>query len=104
MLRLVIASMLRSYHDSSYLTVADFVYVHPYVSRIFVHRDAFKQTRYSDLPVSVGFAYEDWDLNCRLLAIGYIFLVANETIIFYRQRRDGLLAQANRLSLRTIPP
>ncbi len=91
------------YYDSSYLTVADFVYVHPYVSRIFVHRDAFKQTRYSDLPVSVGFAYEDWDLNCRLLAIGYIFLVANETIIFYRQRRDGLLAQANRLSLRMIP-
>ena len=90
------------YYDGSYFTVADFVYNHPYVSRLFIRRDAFQKVRYSDLPVTTGFAYEDWDLNARLRAIGYKFLVAPDTIIFYRQRKGSLLPRIEEISVRMI--
>ena len=51
------------YYDSSYLTVADFAYKHPYVSRIFLRRTVFDQYKYLDLHITSGYAYEDWDFN-----------------------------------------
>ena len=94
---------IAKYYDGSYLTVADFAYKHPYVSRIFVHRKAFDKVRYANLPVTTEFAYEDWDLNAKLLAIGYNFLVAKDTIIFYRQHKDSLMPKINSISSRMIP-
>jgi glycosyltransferase involved in cell wall biosynthesis len=91
------------YYDSSYLTVADFAYTHPYVSRIFVNRKAFEKINYSNLPLTKGLAYEDWDLNAKFLAAGYKFLVARDTIIFYRQRKGSLLLKMNSVSAR-MPP
>lgn len=91
------------YFDTSWLTPADFAYQHPYISRIFISRLAFREIRYQDLKVTAGFAYEDWDLNCRLMAAGYEFIIAPDTIFFYRQRANSLLKQANAASARTIP-
>lgn len=91
------------YYDSSYLTVADFAYQHPYVSRIFLRRQAFDNHQYRDLRVTSGYAYEDWDLNVRLRREGYQFLVAPDTVFFYRQRHGSLLRQANAASARIIP-
>lgn len=91
------------YFDSSYLTVADFAYRHPYVSRIFVHRDAFGKHKYSDLRVTSGYAYEDWDFNVRLRRDGFKFLVAENTIFYYRQRAGSLLREADAMSARVIP-
>jgi len=91
------------YFDGSLLTVADFVYQHSFVSRIFLQRSVFETLCYSDLRISTGYAYEDWELNARLRYFGYEFLIAPDTIFFYRQRNDSLLKKANDVSARMIP-
>lgn len=91
------------YFGSEHLTAADFAYTHPFVSRIFIHRDAFSKMQFNDLRLGIGFAYEDWDFNNRLYADGYKFITAKDTIFFYRQRGNSLVSQANSLSAK-IPP
>ena len=91
------------YVGSEWLTAADFAHGHPYVSRIFIRRSAFDSMRYLDLKVTTGFAYEDWDLNCRLFAAGFDFAIATDTVLFYRQRGNSLLRQANATSAKFIP-
>lgn len=91
------------YVDSKWLTAADFTHQHPYVSRIFINRSTFDSIRYLDLKITTGFAYEDWDFNCRLLVAGYEFKIAPHTAIFYRQRSNSLLKLANNISARMIP-
>lgn len=91
------------YVDSGWLTAADFAYQHPYVSRIFIKKAVFEKLRYHDLKATTGFAYEDWDFNCRLFAEGFVFIIAPYTILFYRQRTNSLLQQANALSSQLIP-
>ncbi|WP_066963977.1 glycosyltransferase [Microbulbifer sp. Q7] len=91
------------YVGSECLTPADFALQHSYVSRIFVARSIFNDLQYKDLQLTQGFAYEDWDLNCRLLASGYEFIVAKDTAFFYRQREGSLLKQANSISSKLIP-
>lgn len=91
------------YFGTEWLTAADFAFQHPFVSRIFLPRKAFECLQYNDLRVTAGFAYEDWDFNCRLLAEGYEFVVAPDTAIFYRQRPNSLLKQANATSAKLIP-
>lgn len=91
------------YFGSEYLMAADYAYQHPFVSRLFIRREVFDHLRYRDLKVTTGFAYEDWDFNCRLLAEGYEFVIAPDTVFFYRQRANSLLKQANAASARLIP-
>lgn len=91
------------YADSRWLTAADFAYQHPYVSRIFIRKSAFNSLQYLDLKVTTGFAYEDWDFNTRLFAADFQFLIAPNTILFYRQRPNSLLKQANATSAKIIP-
>lgn len=91
------------YFDSSFFTVADFVYLHPYVSRIFLRRSVFDKTQYRDLRLGSGFAYEDWDFNVRLRRQGFVFEVAKDTAFFYRQHASSLLRQANQVSSKLIP-
>ena len=91
------------YVGSEWLTAADFAYQHPYVSRIFIRRSAFDSMCYLDLKVTTGFAYEDWDFNCRLFAAGFDFAIATDTVLFYRQRGNSLLRQANATSAKMIP-
>lgn len=91
------------YFNSSVLTPADFVFQHPYVSRIFAHRDILLKVKYKNLALGDGFAYEDWDLNCRLYESGIEFEAVKETIIFYRQRSISLLNEARRISSNMIP-
>ena len=91
------------YVGSEWLTAADFAYQHPYVSRIFIRKSAFASLRYLDLKVTTGFAYEDWDFNSRLFAAGFEFAIAPNTVLFYRQRGNSLLRQANAASAKMIP-
>jgi len=91
------------YVGSQLLTAADFAYQHPYVSRIFIRKSAFDSHRYRDLKLTTGFAYEDWDFNARLFAAGFEFSIAPNTILFYRQRGNSLLRQANATSAKLIP-
>jgi hypothetical protein len=97
------AHWITRYHDDSVVEAADFVAGHPYISRIFVRRDAFADLQYEDLRLSRGFAYEDWHLNCELKARGFRFLIARGTVFYYRQRRGSLLRAAEAQSSRQIP-
>jgi glycosyltransferase involved in cell wall biosynthesis len=74
---------------------------HPYISRIFAHRDLFDLLQFSDLPITDGFAYEDWHFHCEAVASGYEFVIAKGTIFFYRQRTGSLLRRADQTSTRT---
>jgi len=91
------------YRESSLLTIADFLFQHPYVSRIFIRRSVLLKHKYRDLKISPAFAYEDWDLNIRLYGYGVDFLIAENTILFYRQRQNSLLRQADVASTRIVP-
>jgi glycosyltransferase involved in cell wall biosynthesis len=95
--------LVGKYYDSSYLTIADYVWHHPYISRIFVRRTVFKNHGFSDLRLTSGFAYEDWDFLVRLRYEGFRFLIASGTVFFYRQRADSLLRQADSMSAQMIP-
>ena len=77
---------------------------HPFVSRIFFKRTILQDLSYADLRLSNGYAYEDWHFNCDAVALGYTFHACEETIVYYRQRESSLLAQANIVSTRQIPP
>lgn len=91
------------YEGSALICAADAAHAHPFVSRIFIRRSAFADLSYRDLRLSKGFAYEDWDLNVRLLARGFRFEVAPDTAMFYRQRSGSLLRLADGHSARIVP-
>jgi len=93
------------YFDDSVVETTDFVYGHPYNMRLFIRRDAFENLQCADIsPLSKGFAYEDWHLNCELRAHGYRFRIAPKTVYFYRHKREGsVYRQANAMSARQIP-
>lgn len=86
------------------VTPLAFLDVHPYISRAFAHRSVFQSVPYADVRASLGYAYEDWHFNAECVARGYRMLVAEDTILFYRQREGSLLDQSNKLSTRQIPP
>ena len=98
-----VAYFVTRHFDDSVVETADFVYGHPYISHLFIRKDAFENLQFSDLRLSKGFAYEDWHLNCELRARGYRFRIAPKTVFFYRQREGSLLKQANAISVRQIP-
>ncbi|MEB0165364.1 hypothetical protein QN360_20910, partial [Glaciimonas sp. CA11.2] len=97
------AYWVAKYFNDSVVETADFVYGHPYISRIFLRRDIFADLQFDDLRLTQGFAFEDWHLNCELRARGFNFLVAPKTVFFYRQRKGSLLKEANAVSARQIP-
>lgn len=91
------------YFDDDVIDAVDFVYDHPYISRIFLRRDVFDNLNFDDVRLSRGFAYEDWHLNCELKARGFRFLIAPRTVFYYRQRKGSLLRQADAISVKQIP-
>ena len=96
--------LIGRYFDSNNYCVADFVFQHVFVSRIFAKKSIFEKYKYCDLKLTKGFAYEDWDFNNRLLADGISLEIAPETVIFYRKRSNSLLQQANAMSSKMTPP
>lgn len=92
------------YHALDRATPLAFLQMHPYTSRAFAPREAFLETPYRDLRLTRGYAYEDWDFNAACAARGYDIRIARDTVLFYRQRAESLLRQANSLSVGQIPP
>jgi len=98
-----------SYHVGIYrplreVTPLAFISSHPYTSRVCAHRSVFERFKYEDLRLSRGYAYEDWHFNANAVAHGLDVKVVPDTILFYRQRRNSLLHQANAQSSRQISP
>ena len=93
---------INKYSDGSLLSVADFCFEHPYVSRIFLLRESFQPHAYRPMDCGCGYAFEDWDLACRLKRDNYNFFVAPETILFYRQRHGSIMSVTSKTSI--LPP
>src|SRR5262249_53273019 len=53
--------------------------------------------------ITSGYAYEDWHFNCEALCAGYEFVIAKNTVFFYRQRSNSLLKKSDAISSRQIP-
>ena len=75
-----------------------------YPACIFAHRSLFANLSYASVPLSSGYAYEDWHFNCNATALGWQFVAVEGTALFYRQRKGSLLYNADRISARQIPP
>ena len=75
-----------------------------YTANIFAHHSLFADNKYTDLPLSQGYAYEDWHFNCNAMALGYRFFAVEGTALFYRQRPDSRNHRADQISTRQIPP
>jgi len=92
------------YWPLSRSTPLGFFRAHPYVSRVLAQTEVFRSIPYRDVRLTQGYAYEDWHFNASAVARGHDVLTATDTILFYRQRDDGLLSAANAMSVRQIPP
>ena len=91
------------FFDDSFVGAADIIYGHGYNSRMFLRRDVFNDLQFADVRLSQGFAYEDWHLNCELKARGFRFLIAPQTVLYYRKRKGSLCSEADAISTRQIP-
>lgn len=95
---------INHYAGSSAVSPLLFTSVNPFTSRVLAARDLLLESRFGDVPLGPGYAYEDWHLNCNLLASGARFVVAPETILFYRSRSGSLSSSALQSSTGQIPP
>ena len=86
------------YFGSRDIDNMSFFQYHPYNSRLFCHFSTYENISYRDFRLNSGFAYEDWHFNCEALAKGFFFVVADDAILFYRQRAGSLLRQAMSVS------
>ena len=75
-----------------------------YTAKIFAHRSLFGSNKYAILPLSQGYAYEDWHFNCNAMALGNRFFAVEGTALFYRQRAGSRNHQADQISTRQTPP
>ena len=55
-----------------------------YISQNFVSTEIYKTCKYE--PNKGNYGFEDWHWNTKVLSQGYEFLVAKDTIFFYRQK------------------
>ena len=92
------------YSDSGVVTPLRFVIYNPFPARIFASKSLLQEIPHADIPLGGAFAFEDWHINCELSAAGARFVVAPDTILFYRRRTASLSAVFDRTSLRVIPP
>ena len=75
-----------------------------YSARILARRTLFENLKFVDLPISSGYAYEDWHFNCNAVALGYRYFAVEGAAVFYRQRFDSRNHDADAISVRQIPP
>lgn len=76
---------------------------HPYVSRFMARRADLLNVPYRDCSSGTVYAYEDYDINLRLICAGFDLLVAPDTIVFYRQRNGSIMASLGRDQKRMVP-
>lgn len=97
-------NFVAEYAGSDVVSPLAWIKYHPFISRIFLHASAIEDLGYADVVADGGYAYEDWHFNAGAVARGYEFVSAPGTILFYRRRPAGLLAQFDAGAIRQIPP
>lgn len=64
--------------------------LNPFTSRIVMRRTDLLQFGYRHPDASKAEAYEDWDLNARMIADGFRWEIARNTVLFYRLRQSSI--------------
>jgi len=97
-------AFLVRYFGSGVYSPLSFITMHPFNSRIMVHKSVRTLAEFSDVPPNTNYAYEDWQFNTKLAALGYRFIVAPSTIVFYRVHGDSLQRKMAAETTKLIPP
>ncbi|MFA5899808.1 MAG: glycosyltransferase [Hyphomicrobium sp.] len=79
------------YFPSKQITKLMPFFMNPYTSRIFARRDFLLELGYRHPDGSRSEAFEDWDINSRILASRGQFQIARDTVLFYRLRSRGIM-------------
>lgn len=90
---------LQKYFPSKYFSPCDVIAYNPFSSRVFAHKTIFEKLLYRNLNKNSGFAYEDWDFNVRSYYLGIEFIIAPQTILFYRRRDNSIMTQSDYVKL-----
>ncbi|VVT00920.1 conserved hypothetical protein [Rhizobium sp. EC-SD404] len=77
---------------------------HPFVSRIMLYREAFKELHFADVSYKSGYAYEDWHFNCTAVAHGYDVAIAKDALVFYRERQKSMSRRFRAETPGLVPP
>ncbi|WP_175843428.1 glycosyltransferase [Burkholderia arboris] len=78
--------------------------IHPYVSRVFFHRSTFERLRYVHCDTQRGHAFEDWHFNSCAIALGMKAHYIPDTVLYYRQRQQSIMAAARTQSVELETP
>ncbi|MCW7536288.1 glycosyltransferase [Aquabacterium sp. A7-Y] len=65
---------------------------HPYISQICAPAELFQQLQHVHPQKELGYAFEDWHFNCEAASHGWRFVIALDTVLFYRQRHGSIMA------------
>lgn len=78
--------------------------LHPYVSRVFFHRSTFDRLKYVHCDTQRGHAFEDWHFNSCAIALGMKAHYIPDTVLYYRQRQQSIMAAARTQSVELETP
>ncbi|KVU29939.1 hypothetical protein WK66_07020 [Burkholderia ubonensis] len=78
--------------------------IHPYVSRVFFHRSTFDRLKYIHCDTARGHAFEDWHFNSCAIAMGMKAHYIPDTVLYYRQRQQSIMAAARMQSIELETP
>ncbi|KVS74880.1 hypothetical protein WK41_07980 [Burkholderia cepacia] len=78
--------------------------IHPYVSRVFFHRSTFDRLKYVHCDTQRGHAFEDWHFNSCAIALGMKAHYIPDTVLYYRQRQQSIMAAARSLNVELETP
>ena len=81
---------LRKFYSSRFFNIRDFAVVHPFCSHLFIETEILRKNLFRDLSPTSGFAFEDWDLNVRLISSGVEVEVAKGTTLYYRKHDQDM--------------
>ena len=90
---------LRKFYSSRFFNIRDFAVVHPFCSHLFIETEILRKNLFRDLSPTTGFAFEDWDLNVRLISSGVEVEVAKGTTLYYRKHDQSIMASSGYIRL-----
>ncbi len=89
--------------DLQHVGPSAFFNYHPYNSRLMGKTALLRDFKHAPTPAGSGLAFEDWHFNNELLAAGFDFKIAKDTILFYRKSERRRNAEALSMG-RPVPP
>ncbi len=91
-------------YDAEEISTLAFIDNNPLFSRVMFRREVFRENRYVATAPASPFHFEDWHWNCECLAAGLRFAVADDAILYYRQRSGSLMDEARKQRQTQIAP